>query len=140
MRRQRLRDQEKRHARKDHEDHDAGGFRQQGKDAVADSARQAGWLPVVSVVVVLMGMSSGSSGQGPGNRERGRPPGPRWAGQAALMPEIAGVICERSCSLSGADPAAWAAASWPSALVVYVRKPFTRSAWAWSGYLPHAIW
>jgi len=34
------------------------------------------------------------------------------------MPVTAGVICERSSSLSGAEPAAWAAACWPSALVV----------------------
>ena len=75
-----------------------------------------GWSVAASVALVMMALGKKWTRLPPTRSGRAAA---RAGGQApALMPVTAGVICVRRSSLSGAEPADFAAACWPSALVV----------------------
>ena len=86
-----------------------------------------------------------SSGPARRVRETTRVPGRACAGVDVITRRHrprspAGSSWVRSLSEIGAEPAAFAAASWPSGLTMYCMRPPTTLPWFASSYLVQAIW
>ena len=87
--------------------------------------------------LTLRGTGASSAG-GPGP-ERG-PAGHGHSGSAGLNRVHSGLdLLPHVRRLIGAEPAFWAAACWPSALMMYSRRPLTSAAWQASSYCVQAI-